>query len=65
MAFFTIFACYMTMGEGVSSLAIYRYAPNINKIGTKLFRLIVLLKALNIIYRVIFLLISDSLITII
>ena len=36
----------MTVGEGISSLAIYRYALNTNKIGTKLFRPVVLLKAL-------------------
>ena len=41
----------MTVGEGVSSLAIYRYAPNTNKVGTRPFGLAVLLKALNAIYR--------------
>ena len=55
----------MTVGEGIFSLAIYRYTPNINKIGTKLFRLAVLLRALNAIYKTISLLILGSLTTII
>ena len=65
MAFFTTFARYITVGEGISNLAIYGYTPNTNKINTKLFRLAVLLKALNTIYRAISLLILNSLITII
>ena len=55
----------MTVGKGISSLAIYRYAPNTNKMGTRLFRLAVLLKALNVIYRAISLLILGSLMIII
>ena len=55
----------MTIGKGISSLVIYRYAPNTNKINTKLFGLVVLLKALNAIYRAASLLISGSLTTII
>ena len=65
MAFFTAFARYITVGEGVSNLAIYGYAPNTNKIGTRPSRLVVLLRALNAIYRAAFLLILGSLITII
>ena len=65
MAFFTIFARYVTIGEGISSLAIYRYAPNTNKVNTKLFRLAVSLKALNTIYKATSLLILGSLTTII
>ena len=53
------------MGKGIFSLVIYRYTPNINKIGTRLFRLAVLLKALNAIYRAISLLIPGSLATMI
>ena len=65
MAFFTIFVRYITVGEGISSLAIYRYTPNTNKVGTKLSKPAVLLKALNTIYRAASLLIPSSLITII
>ena len=65
MAFFTIFVRYITVGEGISSLAIYRYTPNTNKVGTRPFRLVVLLKTLNTICKAIFLLILDSLMTII
>ena len=65
MAFFTVFARWITISESIFSLVIYRYTPNTNKIGTKLFRLAVLLKVLNIIYKAISLLILDSLITII
>ena len=65
MAFFTTFTRCVIVGEGISSSAIRGYTPNINKVNTRLFRLAVLLKALNIIYKVIFLLILDSLITII
>ena len=65
MAFFTAFARYMTVGEGVSSLAICRYAPNTNKVNTRLFRLAVLLKALNAIYKATSLLIPGSSMTMI
>ena len=65
MAFFTAFARCITVGEGISNLAIHGYALNTSKVNTRLFRLVVLLKALNIIYRAIFLLILSSLITII
>ena len=60
MAFFTAFAHYITVGEGISSLAICRYAPNTNKIGTRPFKPAVSLRALNAIYRVISLLIPSS-----
>ena len=65
MAFFTIFTRYMTVGKGVSSLAIHRYAPNTNKVGTKLSGPAVSLKALNAIYRAISLSIPGSLTAII
>ena len=65
MAFFTAFTRYMTVGEGISNSAIYGYALNINKVGIRPFRLVVLLKALNVIYRAASLLILGSLITII
>ena len=65
MAFFTIFVRYVTVGEGTSSLTIYRYALNTNKVGIRLSGLVVLLKALNAICRATSLLILSSLITII
>ena len=65
MAFFTIFTHYITVGEGVSNLAIHGYAPNTNKVGTKPSGPAVLLKALNTIYRTAFLSILGSLMTII
>ena len=65
MAFFTAFVHCVTVDKGISSLAIYGYTPNTNKIGTRLFRLAVLLKALNTIYKTISLLILGSLTTII
>ena len=65
MAFFTTFTRYVTVGEGVFSLAIYRYALNTNKIDTRLFRPVVSLKALNTIYRAISLSIPGSSTTII
>ena len=65
MAFFTTFVRYITVGKGISSLAIYRYASNTNKVNTKLFRLAVLLKVLNAIYKAASLLILGSSITII
>ena len=60
MVFFTAFTHYITVGEGAFSLAIYGYILNINKVGIRLFRLVVLLKALNAIYKVISLLILGS-----
>ena len=65
IAFFTIFARCITVGKGISSSAIYRYIPNTSKVGIRLFRPAVLLRALNAIYRAISLLIPSSLITII
>ena len=65
MAFFTAFARCVTVGEGAFSSAIYRYMPNTNKVGTRPSRLVVLLKALNAIYRAASLLILGSLTTII
>ena len=53
------------MGEGVFSLAIYGYVLNTNKVGIRLFRLAVSLKALNAIYKAVSLLILGSLTTII
>ena len=55
----------MTINNGISSLAIRGYMPNTSKINTKLFRPVVLLKALNAIYRATSLLILGSLMTII
>jgi hypothetical protein len=60
IVFFIIFVRYMTIGKGTSSSVIRGYAPNTNKIGTRLSGLIVLLRALNIICRVIFLLIPGN-----
>jgi predicted cation transporter len=65
IVFFTIFAYYIIIGEGISSSVIRRYTPNINKINTRLSRLIVLLKALNTICRTISLSILGNLIIII
>ena len=65
MAFFTIFVRCVTVNKSIPNLAIYGYVLNTNKIGIRLFRPAVLLKALNAIYRTIFLLILHSLITII
>jgi hypothetical protein len=65
MAFFTAFARCVTVGKGTSSSAIYGYAPNTSKVGTRPFRPAVSLKALNAIYRAASLLILNSLITII
>ena len=53
------------MGKGVSNLAICGYAPNTNKVGTRLSGLVVLLKALNAIYRATSLSIPGSLMAII
>ena len=65
MAFFTAFVRYITVGKGISSLAIYGYTPNTSKVSTRLSRPAVLLRALNAIYRATFLLILGSLTTII
>ena len=65
MAFFTAFTRYITVGEGVSSLAIHGYALNTNKVGTRPSKLAVLLRALNAIYRATSLSIPGSLMTII
>ena len=65
MAFFTAFTRYITVGEGAFSLAICKYTPNTSKVDTRLSRLAVLLRALNIIYRAISLLILGSSINII
>ena len=51
MAFFTAFVRCVTVGEGISSLAIHGYALNTSKVGTRPFRPAVLLRALNAIYR--------------
>ena len=47
MAFFTTFAHCITIGEGASSLVIHRYVLNTSKVGTRLSRLVVSLRALN------------------
>jgi hypothetical protein len=60
IAFFIIFAHYMTIGKGASSSVIRRYAPNTSKISTRLSGLIVLLRALNTICRAISLSIPGS-----
>jgi hypothetical protein len=65
MAFFTAFVRCMTVGEGISSLAIYGYALNTSKIGTRPSRPAVSLRALNAIYKAASLLIPGSLTTII
>ena len=65
MAFFTAFARYITVGEGISRSAIYGYALNTSKVGTRPFKPAVLLKALNAIYKATSLSILGSLITII
>ena len=65
MAFFTAFARYITVGKSISNLVIYGYTPNTNKVNTRLFRLVVLLKALNTIYKTVSLLILSSLTAII
>jgi hypothetical protein len=45
----------MIIGEGASSSVIRRYMPNTSKIGIRLSRLVVSLKALNTICKTIFL----------
>ena len=65
IAFFNTFVRYVTVGRSISNLAIYGYTPNSNKVDTKLSGPVVLLKALNTIYRAASLLIPSSLITII
>ena len=65
IAFFTTFVRCVTIDEGTSSLVIHGYTPNTSKVGTRLFGPVVLLKALNAIYRATSLLILGSLIIII
>ena len=65
MAFFTTFARCMTISKGISSLAIYKYALNTNKVDTRPSKPAVSLKALNAIYRATSLSILGSLMTII
>lgn len=60
IAFFTTFACYVTVSEGTSSSIICRYILNTSKVSTKLFKLAVSLRALNAIYKAISLLILGS-----
>jgi hypothetical protein len=55
----------MTISEGASSSVIRRYTPNTSKIGTRLSRLVISLRALNTIYRTISLSILGSSIIII
>jgi hypothetical protein len=50
----------MTISKGISSSVIRRYTPNTSKVGTRLSRLVVLLRALNTIYKTIFLSIPGS-----
>ena len=61
MAFFTAFTRCVTVGKGISNSAIHGYVLNINKVNTRLSRLVVLLKALNAICKTAFLLILGSL----
>jgi hypothetical protein len=60
IAFFIVFARYMTISEGTSSSVIRGYTPNTSKIGTRLSGLVVSLRALNTICRVISLSIPGS-----
>jgi hypothetical protein len=53
IAFLIIFARYIIISEGASSLVIRGYTPNTSKVGTRQSRPIVLLRALNIICRAI------------
>jgi hypothetical protein len=55
----------MIISEGISSSVIRRYTPNTSKMGTRLSRLVVSLRALNTIYRIISLSIPDNSTTII
>ena len=55
----------MTIGKSAFNSVIYGYTLNISKIGIKPFRLVVLLKALNAIYKATSLLILGSSTTII
>jgi hypothetical protein len=50
----------MTISEGASSSVIRRYTPNTSRIGTRLSRLVVLLRALNTICRTISLSVPGS-----
>ena len=65
MAFFTIFTRCVTVGKNISSSVIRGYVLNISKVGTRLSGLVVLLKALNVIYKTASLSISGSLTTMI
>jgi hypothetical protein len=65
IAFLIVFVRYITIGEGASSSVIRGYAPNTSKIGTRLSRLVVSLRALNTICRTISLSIPGSSITMI
>jgi hypothetical protein len=60
IAFFTIFACYITIGKGVFSSVIRGYTPNTSKIGTRPSGLVVSLRALNVICKIISLSIPGS-----
>jgi hypothetical protein len=50
----------MTISEGTSSSVICRYTPNTSRVGIRLSRLVILLRALNIICRIISLSIPGS-----
>jgi hypothetical protein len=65
IAFFIAFACYIIIGKGISSSVIRGYTPNTSKVGTRLSRLIVLLRVLNTICKTISLSIPGSSITMI
>jgi hypothetical protein len=53
IAFFIIFARYMTIGDSTSSSVIRGYTLNTSRISTRLSRLVILLRALNAICRAI------------
>ena len=65
MAFLIAFARYITDSDGTSNLTIWGYVLNTNSIGTNPLGLAVLLIALNAIYSIISLLISEILTAII
>jgi hypothetical protein len=65
IAFFIVFVYCVTIGEGAFSSVIRGYTPNTNRVGTRLSKLVVLLRALNIICRTISLSIPGSSTTII
>jgi hypothetical protein len=50
----------MIISEGASSSVIRGYTPNTSRVSTRLSRLVVLLRALNVICRIISLLIPGS-----